>query len=395
MPPPHRCVAEPQARAGSFRFNAKLRLSGGNGKTRRAYGASRRTTGRNVLKKNVCPDAFAQKTITLHDKGKKGNDMKVSYKETDKMFDVISDEYHLLQMMSRFGIPLGFGEKTVSEVCRAHGVDTQTFLAVANYLKLGPEVSAYYVERLSVEALMGYLCRAHSYFLDFYLPGIRRRLVGAIDCSQANEVAYLILKFYDEYMGDVRRHMEMENHKVFPYVDSLLGHGTKPHPQATTLTRIAQFSRSHVGIDRKLQELKNLIIKYYGAADSTTMLNTVLFDIFTCEEDLRQHCAVEDDLFVPAVERLEQQAADRKPDETDAQAAPQQQDALSEREKEIVGCIVRGLTNKETADRLFISVNTVLTHRKNIFRKLDIHSVSGLTIYAIVNGLVKLDEVKL
>ena len=70
------------------------------------------------------------------------------------------------------------------------------------------------------------------------------------------------------------------------------------------------------------------------------------------------------------------------------------QDALSQREKEIVGCIVRGMTNKEIAEELFISVHTVMTHRKNITRKLQIHSAAGLTIYAIVNKLVELSEVK-
>ena len=70
------------------------------------------------------------------------------------------------------------------------------------------------------------------------------------------------------------------------------------------------------------------------------------------------------------------------------------QDALSQREKEIVGCIVRGMTNKERAEKLFISVHTVMTHRKNITRKLQIHSAAGLTIYAIVNKLVELSEVK-
>lgn len=68
---------------------------------------------------------------------------------------------------------------------------------------------------------------------------------------------------------------------------------------------------------------------------------------------------------------------------------------LSEREREIVGCIVRGMTNKEIAENLFISVNTVLTHRKNISRKLNIHSVSGLTIYAIVNKLVNVGDIHL
>ena len=70
------------------------------------------------------------------------------------------------------------------------------------------------------------------------------------------------------------------------------------------------------------------------------------------------------------------------------------QDALSQREKEIVGCIVRGMTNKEIAEKLFISVHTVMTHRKNITRKLQIHSAAVLTIYAIVNKLVELSEVK-
>lgn len=71
------------------------------------------------------------------------------------------------------------------------------------------------------------------------------------------------------------------------------------------------------------------------------------------------------------------------------------QNSLSQREKEIVGCIVRGMTNKEIAEKLFISIHTVVTHRKNITRKLQIHSAAGLTIYAIVNKLVELGEVKM
>ena len=64
-------------------------------------------------------------------------------------------------------------------------------------------------------------------------------------------------------------------------------------------------------------------------------------------------------------------------------------------EKEIIGCVVRGMTNKEIAEQLFISVHTVITHRRNITRKLQIHSAAGLTIYAIVNKLVELSEVKM
>ncbi|MGL4852313.1 MAG: response regulator transcription factor [Phocaeicola sp.] len=70
-------------------------------------------------------------------------------------------------------------------------------------------------------------------------------------------------------------------------------------------------------------------------------------------------------------------------------------DTLSQREKEIVCCVVRGMTNKEIAEQLFLSIHTVITHRRNIARKLQIHSPAGLTIYAIVNKLVELSEVKM
>ena len=72
-----------------------------------------------------------------------------------------------------------------------------------------------------------------------------------------------------------------------------------------------------------------------------------------------------------------------------------EQETLSQREKEIICCVVRGMTNKETAEKLFLSIHTVITHRRNIARKLQIHSPDGLTIYAIVNKLVELSEVKM
>lgn len=70
------------------------------------------------------------------------------------------------------------------------------------------------------------------------------------------------------------------------------------------------------------------------------------------------------------------------------------QDVLSSREKEIITCVVKGMTNKEIADSLFLSAHTVITHRRNIARKLQIHSPAGLTIYAIVNKLVELQDIK-
>lgn len=71
-----------------------------------------------------------------------------------------------------------------------------------------------------------------------------------------------------------------------------------------------------------------------------------------------------------------------------------EQETLSQREKEIITCVVKGMTNKAIADQLYLSIHTVITHRRNIARKLQIHSPAGLTIYAIVNKLVELQDIK-
>lgn len=71
------------------------------------------------------------------------------------------------------------------------------------------------------------------------------------------------------------------------------------------------------------------------------------------------------------------------------------QEELSDREKEILKSIVKGMSNKEIAEFHNISIHTVITHRRNIGRKLEIHSVSGLTIYAILNKLVDIKEITL
>jgi DNA-binding NarL/FixJ family response regulator len=79
--------------------------------------------------------------------------------------------------------------------------------------------------------------------------------------------------------------------------------------------------------------------------------------------------------------------SDQRPDE-------KRHESLSAREKEVIASVVKGMTNKQIADHLCLSAHTVITHRRNISAKLQIHSTAGLTIYAIVNRLVELDDVK-
>ena len=101
---------------------------------------------------------------------------------------------------------------------------------------------------------MEYLKQAHSYFLDYNLPVIRRRLIDAIDCSQ-DDVAFLILIFYDEYVNEVRAHMGYVNEVVFKYVNALL------QREDTGRYNNGVFDARNKQIETKLTELKNFNIK--------------------------------------------------------------------------------------------------------------------------------------
>lgn len=312
------------------------------------------------------------------------------YEASDKMISLIRDNYNLLQSLGSFGISLGFGDKTVKQVCDDQNVDTNTFLAVVNFTINGyREMDD--VSRLSVPTLLQYLKASHDYFLGFQLPFIRKELVDALD--ENDNLARLILKLYDEYSRSVTQHMKYEEKTVFPYVESLIA----GKPMANYA--IDMYSKHHGQESMKLRELKSIIIKYFpGDSLRNNQLSATLYDIYNNEEWLALHAEVEDKIFIPAIKCLEDKSRQSDVSAKISSMIGKNQegaDALGEREKDVIVALVQGMSNKEIAEHLCISVNTVITHRRNIARKLQIHSPAGLTIYAIVNNLIDISAVKL
>ncbi len=129
-----------------------------------------------------------------------------------------------------------------------------------------------------------------------------------------------------------------------------------------------------------------------------TSCSATLYDIYNNEEWLKHHSEVEEENLYSC-----RRNAEMKLKQNDVSAkissminqTPMSDEQLSDKEKDVIVALVQGMTNKEIADHLYISINTVITHRRNIARKLQIHSPAGLTIYAIVNNLVDISTVKL
>jgi len=294
------------------------------------------------------------------------------YKSSDKICDLMSQEEDAIQIISRFGLEMGVGDQTIEQVCEAHGVHTQTFLSVVNYKVFHQQPVT---NDIDIPTLQRYLRNAHTYFLDFRLPRLRRALIEAlIPADPTTKIPGLILRCYDEFAAEIRTHIEHENAGQFE-----------------------EHEHDDERITSKLTEIKNLIIKYYPSADYklqttddqspiTYLLISVMSDLWHTEHDFADHCAIEDDILRPALTKM-------LPPTHRRHQLPETEE-LSDRERDVLIQLVRGLSNKEIADVLCISTHTVISHRKNITRKLNIHSTAGLTIYAIVNKLVDLNTLE-
>ena len=219
------------------------------------------------------------------------------FTENHKMGDVISDQYRLLLLLSRFGIPLGFGDKTVKNVCADNGVDVKTFLAVANYVSTGDNTI---FRDIDMRAMVKFLKLSHQYYIDFLFPELRIKLSNIVADTPDHKIGELTIKLFDSYVSEVRKHLEYESRVVFGYAERLMTGESEGMD-----FDLESFIHQHENIDSKLTELKSIMIKYYPAGDMLRSVNQVLFDIFTCEEDLMSHCDIEDNLFIPAVIDLE------------------------------------------------------------------------------------------
>jgi len=295
------------------------------------------------------------------------------------MVDLLRSNLNLLFVLNQFSIPMGFGEKTIQEVCTKSQVDVQSFLILLQFHGNPETPDMQKLNNLKPDIILSYLKKSHNYFLGYRLPAIRDQFATALQEGATRDT---ILSYFDEYKNEVRDHMGYENDVFFPYVQNLIDKVEQKNYS------VKNYESRHNNIEEKLDDLINLLIKYLPAQGDTFMLADILEDLRHCNRDLNLHTLLEDEVLVPKIKRLEKNVR------TEESKPVQETEDLSEREKDIVRSVAKGLSNKEIADKHFISIHTVITHRRNISRKLAIHSSAGLTVYAILNKLVDIEDLR-
>lgn len=220
-----------------------------------------------------------------------------------KMADLIHLNCSNLVVLSRLEIPLGFGEKTVEEVCEKYSVNVSLLLLICNILLDSEiELSEGQIACCPMDQVVCYLQKSHQYYLTVALPNIQQLLNQLAEiCSEPHGKA--LIRFFYEYSKGVKRHLANEDKKVFPYIMQLVN-GVTPGSFS-----IRQYRDHHNNIETKLADLKNIIIKYIPYNSTDSLRDKLLVQLFELEEDLNRHALIEEKLLVPSVVLMEQRIA--------------------------------------------------------------------------------------
>lgn len=229
-----------------------------------------------------------------------------------KMADVIHKNYLLLPVINRFGIKLGFGDRTVEEICSDASINLSFFLDIINTYHNEHYFPKEKMQEYPVKLIVDYLKETHDYYKHKILPEIEdniERLIKScpVDCNNLK----LIEEFYKEYKDELEYHLNNEEERFFPYIIAL----TESQQTVQNLTEIREkfnfsyeiHNNEHESVVAKLFDLKNILIKYLPPTYDQDLGNNLLSDLFVFEKDLNDHERLEDVILLPALQKIEKQ----------------------------------------------------------------------------------------
>ena len=221
------------------------------------------------------------------------------FSSESRLSDLVTAYPSLLSMLKRLGISLGFGDRSIADVCESSGVDTGFFLLICNVYTFNNYVpSTVTILGTDMTGLVPYLEKSHKYYVDKRLPHIERHL-DAIAQNLGGRIGQVFISFYKEYKKEVEEHFAHEEREVFPHIRALMsGERDKSYS-------IGEFLQTHSDIEGKLDDLLNIVFKYLPPQVDDDNVLDVVYDILRLSEDLKKHTFIEEKIMVPLVKHLE------------------------------------------------------------------------------------------
>jgi regulator of cell morphogenesis and NO signaling len=231
----------------------------------------------------------------------------------DSLADVILTEYKILSVVKRFNIPLGFGDRNISEVCAFHGINEDFFLEIVNIYFDESYLPSKKIKSFSISLITDFLIQSHKYYNEEKIVLIESKIENlGWNGADHKRNHSIIQKFFNEYKNEVKAHTEHEEKKVYPYaifIDESVARKEKPEVYFKRMNEysITNYAQEHDDIEEKLTDLKNIIIKYLPAPNEQNILHEILTELFILQNDLSKHARIEERILVPKILEMEEE----------------------------------------------------------------------------------------
>lgn len=230
-----------------------------------------------------------------------------------KMAEVIHLNYSLLPVITRFEIELGFGDKTVEEVCQDNDINLDFFIEITNSFIDEDYIPQKDLNSFPVSLIVTYLEKTHDYYLSEKVPELEEMIDRMARLSDADaQKSELLMNFFKEYREELKNHIEKEELKVQPYVIEIEKAYEKEMLSESLREEILKYSindfaNEHDNVEEKLYDLTNIIIKYMPPCPDKALTNRILMELFRLEKDLNAHADLEDKVLIPKVSIMEEE----------------------------------------------------------------------------------------
>ena len=293
--------------------------------------------------------------------------MSIIKKET-VLSQTLAQHHILIPIVNRFGIRLGVGDKTIESICNEKNLNLDFILTILNVYLDEHYMPENKMAQFDLEPVAAYFNETIQNYLQSLVPNIEKHLHAFIAISESNNGELQVLqKVFLQFKEELTQHLEKGLNHLGDY----------PH--------------------ELLRDIKSILIKHVSGNFNQNLCYAVIFSIGSLESDLITHNRLRHSILKPKLDELNSSdiGSLQHSISNENHLIVPKKNLLTRRETEILKLIVHGNLNKQIADKLNISLNTVLTHRKNIVAKTGIKTASGLTLYSISNGLLSPDELKI
>jgi regulator of cell morphogenesis and NO signaling len=223
------------------------------------------------------------------------------FTKNHKAYRLIHQNYNLLPVLNRFGIQLGLKDKTVETVCRERNINTDFFLAIVNTFSNEAYFPQEELLSFSPLEIIEYLKRTHRYYLNYVLPKLDSQMEQLINSrTSENQGLQMVSQFYKKYKEELDEHIDYEEKTVFPYIEKMIINNKAEGDYTVT-----SFEKEHTNVDEKLNDLKNLVIKYITPDYNENLCNEFLISLFRFERDIYDHARIEDVILLDLAADIE------------------------------------------------------------------------------------------